>query len=162
MNLRLVAVSLTLSLSSALAGQCVNVSLPWGSGCGLFTPFGIPVLSCSGAPTVGNLSFGLTTTAPCTSNAGFLLVGNCLPAPITITSGYGAGGICGPSEAYCALQVDPCLVLVGVPTAGGYAFSTPIPNDPGLVGLQLCAQGVPVCSQIPCFAATQGMSVTVQ
>jgi hypothetical protein len=159
---RLVALSLALSLSSALAGQCANVSLPWGSGCGLTTPFGIPFLSCVGAPTVGNLSFALTTSAPCVSTCGFLLVGPCLPAPVAFPFGYGAGGMCGPSEAVCLLHVDPCVALPGVPTAGGYSFSTPIPNDPGVVGLHLCAQGVPLCSAVPCLAATQGVSVTVQ
>jgi hypothetical protein len=162
MRTRLVAWSLACVCSSALLGQCSNVSLPWGSGCGGFSPFGIPVLSCAGSPTVGNLAFGLTTTAPCASSSGFLLVGPCLSAPLVITSGHGPGGICGPSQAVCALHVDPCLVLTGAPTGGGYAFSTPIPNDAGLVGLALCAQGVPVCAAEPCFAATQGVRVVVQ
>ncbi len=149
-------------LSTTLVGQCSNVTQPFGSGCGLFTPFGIPVLTCVGTPTVGNLGFGLLTTAPCVSNASLLLLGPCLPAPVVITSGFGPGGICGPSQATCMLSLDPGLILIGTPTAGGYTFSTPIPNDAGLVGLRLCAQGAPLCTALPCIAASQGISVTVQ
>ncbi len=148
-----------------IVAQCVNISIPQGSGCGYVTPFGIPVASCNGAPSIGNASFGFTTTAPClaagNATAGLLLIGLCLPAPIAITTGFGPGGVCGPSQALCALYVNVIGVAVGVAQAGGFAFPTPVPNDPGLVGLQLCVQGANVCSGGPCVSATQGVRVTL-
>lgn len=144
-----------------MSGQCTYVSFPMGSGCGSSTPWGIPVVSCSGVPSLGNGSFGFTTTAPCVGVpvVGLLLVGVCLPAPIVFTSGA-ASGLC-VSEAVCALHVNAIVMLPGFPMAGGFGFSTPIPNDPLLVGLQLCVQGAHTCSGLPCVSGTNALRVTV-
>ena len=157
------AVSLLSALvaSTPVSAQCVAHSFPMGSGCGYSTPWGIPVASCSGAPSIGSASFGFTTTAPCIGVpvAGVLLVGLCLPAPLVFTSGA-ATGLC-VSEAVCALYVNPIVMLPGLPQAGGFAFSTPIPNDPQLVGLQLCVQGAHTCSGLPCLSGTNAIRVTL-
>ncbi len=152
-------------LGASLAAQCANVTSPGGSGCGGFTPFGIPISNCSGAPAIGNAAFALHTTAPCfgTATGAVLLVGVCRAAPIVFTTGFGPGGLCGPSQATCALFVDALTVLPGVPSsAGGYSFAAPIPALPQLVGLRLCVQSAVFCSGTPCTAASNAVSVTLQ
>jgi hypothetical protein len=146
------------------AAQCTLASGPYGSGCGGFTPFGIPVVTCSGAPTIGNPGFGFTTTAPCfpAPTSAVILVGTCRTTPIVFASGYGAGGLCGPSMAVCAQYLDIVTWFLGTPQAGGFAFATPVPNVPQLVGLQLCVQGAHVCPGVPCLAVTNAMRVTLQ
>jgi hypothetical protein len=160
---RRAALALLLSgLASATSvAQCVNVSVPMGSGCGFSTPFGIPVVSCTGAPSIGNASFGFTTSTPCPGvpTAGALLVGTCLPSPIQFLDGPSTG-LC-ISQAVCALWVSPIVFLTGLPQAGGFAFPTPIPNDPQLVGLQLCVQGAHTCSGLSCLSATNAVGVTL-
>ncbi len=157
----LVSFALVVVAAAPLAAQCVNAGLPFGSGCGHSTPFGIPVASCAGAPSLGNPTFGFNTTAPCIASGGLLLLGPCLPAPFVFTSGFGPGGLCGPSEATCALFVDPVCVLTGIAQGSGFLFPAPVPNHPSLVGLQLCVQGANICSGMGCIAMTQGIQFTL-
>lgn len=146
--------------AASTSAQCVNHSAPWGSGCGYSTPFGIPVASCNGAPSIGNASFGFTTTAPCVGVPvfGVLLVGFCLPSPIQFTNP--SSGLC-VAESFCALYVNAVVMLPGLPSAGAFAYSTPIPNDPQLVGLQLCVQGAHTCSGLSCLSGTNAIGVTL-
>lgn len=152
---------LALAVAAPLSAQCVPYTFPMGSGCGYTTPWGIPVASCSGTPSIGNASFGFTTTAPCIGVpvAGVLLVGFCRPTPLLFTSGA-TSGLC-VSEAVCALHVNPVVFLTGLPQAGGFAFTAPIPNSPQLVGLQLCVQGAHTCSGLPCLSGTNAVRVTL-
>jgi hypothetical protein len=140
--------------------QCVY-STPGATGCGPSSPFWIPMISCNGAPSIGNPTFGVTTSTPCigTPNAGLLLVGACLPAPIQFTSGP-ATGLC-VAEAFCALYLDPCVVLMGTLSSGGFTYSLPVPNNPLFVGIQLCMQGVHTCTGMSCVGATNNVRVTV-
>ena len=146
--------------AAPVSAQCTYVSFPLGSGCGFSSTGGIPVLSCFGAPSIGNASFGFTTTAPCLGVpvVGLLLVGLCLPAPVVFTNP--ASGLC-LSQVVCALYVDAIVMLPGLPYAGGFAFSTPVPNDPQLVGLELCIQGAHTCSALSCVSGTNALRVTV-
>jgi hypothetical protein len=155
------AVCSALAVVSPAVAQCTNVSTPGGSGCGNFTPFGIPTLQCTGSPTMGNPAFGFTANVPCTATFGTLMLGVCRSAPLVFNTGFGSGGLCGPSQAPCALFVDAAVTLPGVSRAGGFTFSVPIPNLPQLIGLRLCAQNANVCSQLVCISASQGVSVTV-
>jgi hypothetical protein len=143
-----------------MAAQCV-FSPPGGSGCGISTPFLIPTIACSGAPSIGNQSFALTTTAPCVGSpsSGLLLIGNCLPSPIQFTDGP-ATGLC-VAQAFCALYLDPCVVLIGAPTGSGFAYQLPVPANPQFVGLQLCVQGAHTCTGLSCVSATNNVQVTV-
>lgn len=154
---------LVLMVVAPASAQCANVSLPGGSGCGPVTPFGIPIVSCSGLPAVGNASFGFNTAAVCFSGlpaVGFLVAGQCLPAPLAL-SGFGPGGFCGPSQAFCALWVNPEVTLGGTPSGSGFSFPVPIPNSPLLVGAQLCLQGVTICTGVPCVSLSNAVSVTI-
>ncbi|MEZ5965481.1 MAG: hypothetical protein R3F56_16730 [Planctomycetota bacterium] len=148
-----------------VSAQCLNLGTPGLNGCGTSTPFGIPTLACVGTPTIGNLTFGMTANVPCTFSSGFLLVGACLASPIVIRSGFGPGGFCGPSQAPCAIQVDlaTTVAIAGLPRAGGYTFSLPIPNDPRLAGLRVCAQETNLCAITGggCIAASQGVALTL-
>jgi hypothetical protein len=156
-----------LLLAGTLVGQCQNASLPGGSGCGDFTPFGIPFVFCSGAPTIGNTGFGFTATAQCSGGysqgAALMLLGACRAVPSALTN-YGSGGMCGPSQAFCALYVDVAAVVPGVLAPGGQQFSyvVPVPNAPPLVGLQLCVQHAHACATLNCIAASHGVRVTIQ
>lgn len=147
--------------AATVSAQCALQSFPMGSGCGYSTPWGIPVVSCSGVPSIGNAGFGFTTTAPCIGVpvVGLLLVGVCLPSPVVFTNGP-ASGLC-VSEAVCALFVDTVVMLPGVAQAGGFAFSTPVPSAPQLIGLQLCVQGAHTCSGLPCVSGTNSVRVTL-
>jgi len=156
-----------LLFAGGLLGQCQNVSLPGGSGCGAFTPFGIPFLNCLGAPTIGNAGFGFTATAPCSggpvNGAALLLRGVCRAVPL-VQFNYGPGGMCGPSQAVCALHVDIAAVVPGTLASGGaqFSYSVPVPNVPQLVGLQLCVQHAHACDTVNCIAASHGVRVTLQ
>jgi hypothetical protein len=159
--IRAAAASLLSVLAAVPAAAQCTFSTPMASGCGHSSPFGIPVIGCNSAPLVGNQSFAITTTAPCIGSptAGLLLIGNCLPAPIQILNGP-ATGIC-VAEAFCALYLDPCVVLVGASTGGGFRYDLPIPAIPQLAGLQLCLQGAHTCTGMSCIAATNNARVTV-
>lgn len=157
---RAAALLLAALTSAPLAAQC-SFSTPMATGCGYSSPFAIPTIACNGAPVVGNQSFALTTTAPCvgTPSGGLLLIGACLATPIQILDGP-ATGIC-VAQAFCARYLDPCVVLVGTPTSGGFSYHLPIPADPLLVGLQVCMQGVHTCTGLSCVAATNSAQVRV-
>jgi hypothetical protein len=166
---RIAVPSLVAVIASAggLLGQCQNVSLPGGSGCGYATPFGIPFVFCSGVPTIGNTGFGFTATAQCSGGfsqgAALMLLGTCRATPLPLNN-YGPGGMCGPSQAFCALYVDVAAVVPGVIAPGGQQFSyvVPVPNAPPLVGLQLCVQHAHACATLNCIAASHGVRVTIQ
>ena len=151
-----------LSLVPALPGQCQLASSQGGSGCGGFAPFGVPFLSCAGAPALGNAGFGFTATAPCSggqvNGAALLLLGVCRTTPLPLTN-YGAGGMCGPSQAVCALFVD---FVALAPGGFQFAHGVPVPNAPALVGLQLCAQHAHTCDVVNCIAASHAVRVTIQ
>jgi hypothetical protein len=152
------------ALAAHSAAQCTNVSVPGASGCGIMTPFGIPVITCNGAPTVGSSTFGFTTTQACfgtgTPLLGFVLAGSCLTTPQPLAS-LGAL-MCGPSQAFCALYVNPVATLGGTPSGTGFSFPLPIPSSPQLVGVQICAQGAHICTTGPCVSASNAISVVVQ
>ncbi len=156
-----------LSFAHALPGQCQLASSQGGSGCGGYTPFGIPFLSCAGSPAIGNAGFGFTATAPCSggpvNGAALLLLGVCRATPLPLTN-YGAGGMCGPSQALCALFVDFVALVPGALAPGGFqfAYGVPVPNAPPLVGLQLCAQHEHTCDVVNCIAASHAVRVTIQ
>ena len=125
------------------------------------------MLNCSGAPAIGNAGFGLTATAPCIGNpmnyAALLLLGVCRAVPL-VQFNYGPGGMCGPSQAVCALYVDIAAVVPGILAAGGsqFSYAVPVPNSPQLVGLQLCVQHAHACDLQNCIAASHGVRVTIQ
>ena len=148
---------------ATLSAQCVSIGLPGLNGCGSQVGWGISILSCAGAPTIGSASFGFTATAPCsvgTASWAVLLVGTCR-TPLVLT-GYGPGGVCGPSQATCALTLDILVALPGTPSGASYNYAAPIPAIPQLVGLQLCAQEAHYCPAPACVGASQGMTVTLQ
>ena len=121
------------------------------------------MVTCNGAPTIGNVAFGFATTAPCAQPAnGLLLVGAWRATPIVFTSGFGPGGWCGPSMATCAQYLDIVAAFVGAPQPGGFTFATPVPNAPPLVGLQFCVQGAHLCPAVPCIAVTNAVRVILQ
>ena len=153
------------SVAAPLQAQCVNLAPPGGNGCGNSTPFGIPTLTCFGSPQIGNPTFGFTANVPCASSNGTLLIGACRTTPLLITGPFGAGGFCGPTQAVCALFVDPLAMasLPGQVQVGGFVFALPIPNDPRLLGARVCAQEANLCA-IPggfCVGASQGIEITV-
>ena len=119
-----------------LSAQCVSIGLPGLNGCGGQVGWGISILSCAGAPTIGSASFRFTATAPCsvgTASCAVLLVGICR-TPLVLTN-YGPGGVCGPSQATCALNLDIVVALPGTPSGASYNYAAPIPAIPQLVGL---------------------------
>lgn len=152
-------------LTASAASQCVVVGSVGGSGCGVSTPFGIPRVTCNSQPVLGNAAFAVDAAVPCPASAGILLIGACLPQAQVIRGPFGFGGFCGPTESVCALFVDPqgAIAISGFVTPGGYSFPLPIPNDPGLAGLRLCAQQAGLCSfaQGSCIHASHGMQITL-
>jgi hypothetical protein len=143
------------------------VAAPGLNGCGFSTPWGIPTIACVGAPQIGNPSFAVTANVPCAAGAptaALLLVGICRSPSLLIRGPFGAGGFCGPTEAVCALFVEPVLfTLPGSPRAGGFDFAMPLPNDPGLRGLTACVQEANLCPVQggACVAASQGIAITL-
>ena len=150
------------------SAQCTLFGSPGGSGCGFSTPWGIPTIRCSGAPTVGNQSYAIEASIPCQTAAPLLMLGSCQPTPLRIGGPFGAGGFCGPTEASCLLFVGPSIYagVPGVSTAppSGFRFALPIPADPALRGGIVCAQMFTLCATTggACIGASHGLSVQVQ
>lgn len=150
------------------SAQCTIYGSPGGSGCGSSTPWGIPTIRCSGAPTVGNQSYAIEASIPCQTTAPMLMLGGCLPVPYRITGPFGAGGFCGPTEASCLLFVGPSI-FAAVPGSSttppyGFRFALPIPADPALRGSAVCAQLFTFCATTggACIGASHGLFVQVQ
>jgi hypothetical protein len=164
--LRLGLASLFAACGTTLSAQCVSIGAPGLNGCGGVAGLGISILSCVGAPTIGSTSFGFTASAPCTvgtASWAVLLVGTCR-TPLVLFN-YGPGGMCGPSQATCAMTLDIVVALPAGPLSGGlYSYAAPIPAIPQLVGLLLCAQEAHYCPApaLACVGASQGMRVTLQ
>lgn len=152
------------AVAAPLAAQCRDLGLRGGSGCGLSTPWGIPTMSCSGTPQIGNQAFAMSANVPCTATGAVLMVGACLAAPIVIRGPWGPGGFCGPAEAVCAVFVDlaSAVAIPGAPRVGGFTFPLPIPNDASLRGLTVCTQEVNVCAITSgaCVGASHGVAIT--
>ena len=109
--------------------------------------------TCSAAPRIGQR---LTIDCPARSCApaqtSFFAAGTPLRSPITI----GAPLTC--QGARCAVGCDPIFLLApstGIPVA--------LPNDPALVGVDLCVQcGCLDLNRPPCLTITQATRVTIQ
>jgi hypothetical protein len=150
------------------SAQCTLYGSPGGSGCGFSTPWGIPTIRCSGAPTVGNQSYAIEANIPCQTTAPMLMLGSCLAPPYRIGGPFGAGGFCGPTEASCLLFIGPRIYagVPGVSTAppSGFRFALPIPADPALRGGVVCAQLFTLCATMggTCLGASHGLFVQVQ
>jgi hypothetical protein len=148
--------------------QCTLFGSVGGSGCGFSTPWGIPSIRCSGAPTVGNAGFAIEANIPCQTTTPLLMLGSCQPVPIRITGPFGAGGFCGPTEATCLLFVGPSIFAAASGTSttppNGFSFALPIPSDPALRGGVVCAQLFTFCATTggACLGASHGISVQVQ
>jgi len=152
--------ALAVVAASHAVAQCTNASIPAATGCGWSMPFGIPTVSCAGSPTIGNATFTVTSSPQClgTATVGILVVGTCRPA---LLLPMGPGAACGPTQATCAQYVDIITAIPGTVSAGGFSFSTPIPNIPQLAGLQLCAQSALFCTG-GCVAVSNGLRITLQ
>ncbi|HET6204280.1 MAG TPA: hypothetical protein VFI25_15920 [Planctomycetota bacterium] len=151
-------------LSPAASAQCATLGTPGSTGCGLGAT-SAPVISCGGTPSVGNGSFVVTATIACVSSPPLLLVGTCLPAPVSVPGPFGTNGFCGPSGGGCLAYVGPSffLAIPGIPTGGGFSFSLGIPNDPSLLGATVCVQEANLCILFvgQCVGVSHALSITV-
>src|SRR5262245_13587450 len=152
-------------LAPSSAAQCTPLGTPGQTGCGLSATTANQLL-CVDVPTVGNPNFAINTIVQCNPGPPLLLIGPCLPTPIAVPGPYGTNGFCGPSAAGCFAYVGPniFLALPGTPSALGFWFALPIPNDPTLIGGTVCVQEVNFCILFvgQCLAVSNGMSITVQ
>jgi hypothetical protein len=163
------SIALVVPILSLLAGtsaaQCTPLGTPGQTGCGLSATTA-NTLICTDVPTIGNANFAINTIVQCNPGPPLLLIGPCLPAPIAVPGPYGTNGFCGPSAAGCFAYVGPSifLALPGTPSALGFWFALPIPNDPSLIGGTVCVQEVNFCILFvgQCLAVSNGMSITVQ
>jgi hypothetical protein len=109
-------------------------------------------ISCTAAPTVGG-SFCVTFTDPASSGLNLLAFGPgpCLvpPAPL------GGSAFCAPGFFY--VRQPQTMSGSGSPAL----FCATLPNDPGLAGMNFCAQGA-VRETGSCWRVTNGLALTVQ
>jgi hypothetical protein len=158
----LLAIGLLLRSAEA---QCTSLGIAGATGCGLL-PDTAPSFFCVGAPTVGNSTFALNTLVLCNPSPALLFVGTCQPSPVAVSGPFGTNGFCAPGAAGCLVFVGPTIfaTLPGQPSALGFFFFLPIPNDPILSGTTFCVQEVNLCllTPGPCLAVSQGASITIQ
>lgn len=140
------AASLSLILAGASRAQCAPVA---GTGCtNSLQP------ACTQAPRIGQqfeicLSAGATFGGP-------VAIGLFTCGPRTTFTG---APLCASSPS-CTLVGMP-LVLFSAPNRA--CLSGVLPNDPNLVGVSVCVQGIHTVAREPgCLVASQAVTVTLQ
>jgi len=136
----LLAAVIWFASSSRAVAQCSPIP---GTGCP-----GQTSVVCNTAPMIGT---NFTFTCPGTCNpspAQFIIIGTPiaptpLPSPPMCTTG-------------CTLGCQPATIQPG-PT-----LTVPIPNNPGLVGAQLCLQCLCQVAGAICFTISQATLVVIQ
>jgi hypothetical protein len=159
----LFAILLLAVLGAGARAQCVDLGTPALTGCGAGAY--APALYCIGSPpSVGNPNFGLIGGIGAFGGPGILVLGPC-PTPTPIAGPFGTNAFCAPAPLGCTAFVDPAVsaLLVGLPGGASNYYPLPIPNDPSLVGLTLCAQQIYLALLAVgfCIEVTNGVEITV-
>lgn len=138
----LLATALLFAAATPLAAQCAPIS---PSGCPTQTN---PI--CGTPPQIGTqFIWRCPPTCFGTGITQFVVIGIPMSVPITFTPPI----MCGANN--CTLVCQPIVVL----SAPGATIN--IPNNPSLIGFQLCLQCLCVNASVPCFQITQGTLATI-
>jgi hypothetical protein len=129
------------------------VAAPAAAQCASISPSGCPTQTnpiCGTQPQIGTqFVFRCPPTCFGTGLTQFVVLGTPSSPAITFTPPI----MCGPNN--CTLVCRP-IVIVPAPGA-----TLNIPNNPALIGFQLCIQCLCVNAAVPCFQITQGTMATI-